>query len=63
MIHHVPGFTVKTPELLGHDQVTEYELLSSKVVKYPSDVEDIVRTIRLASKKVPIIVCILAPMR
>lgn len=61
MIHRVEGFTIKTPELLGHDQVAEYELLSSKVVKYPSDVEDLMRTIRLASKKVPVIVAILAP--
>jgi esterase/lipase len=61
MIHHAPGFTLKTPELLGHDEVREYELLSSKVVRYPSDVEDIMRTIRLASKKVPVVVAILAP--
>jgi hypothetical protein len=63
MIHRVESFTLQTPELLGHDQVTEYELLSSKVVKYPSDIEDIVKIIRLASKKVPLIVCVLVPMR
>jgi|GEM_PF-6364800 len=61
MIHRVEGFTLQTPELLGHDGVTEYEFLSSKVVKHPSDVEDIVRTIRLASKKTPVVVAILAP--
>lgn len=63
MIHRVPSFTLKTPGLLGPDQVADYELLSSKVVKGPLDVEDIVRTIRLASKKEPIIVAILAPER
>ena len=62
MIHSVPSFTLKTPQLLGHDHETVYELLTSRVVKYPADVEDIMRTIRLASKKVPIIVCILAPV-
>ena len=62
MIYQVPSFTLRIPELLGHDLVTDYELLTSRVVKYPADVEDIMRTIRLASKKVPIIVCILAPL-
>ena len=62
MIYQVKGFTLKTPELLGPEGTLDYELLLSKVVRHPSDVEDIMRTIRLASKKVPIIVCILAPL-
>ena len=61
MIYQVKGFTLRVPQLLGHDLVTDYELLTSKVVKHPSDVEEVVKTIRLASKKEPIIVAILAP--
>ena len=61
MIYQVPSFTLRIPELLGYDLVTDYELLTSRVVKYPADVEDIMRTIKLASKREPIIVAILAP--
>ena len=62
MIYQVKGFTLRIPQLLGNDRVTDYELLSSRVVKHPADVEEVMKTIRLASKKVPIIVCILAPV-
>ena len=62
MIHRVPSFTLRTPEPLGHDHETGYELLSSRVVKHPSDVEEVMKTIRLASKKVASVVCILAPV-
>ena len=61
MIHRVPSFTLRTPELLGHDNEVDYELLTSRVVKHPADVEEVMKTIRLASKKEPIIVAILAP--
>ena len=63
MIHRVDGFTLRTPELLGHDEVMEYEPLIKQVVNSRADCDEMARTLRLALKAAPLIVVVLEPKR
>jgi hypothetical protein len=63
MIHQVPGFTLRTPELLGHDEVREYEPLIKRVVNSRADCDDLARTLKLALKAAPLVVVVLEPKR
>jgi len=58
VIHRVPAFTIRTPQLLGAETEREYVHLSSKVVRYRADADEVARTLKLALSGGPLIVAI-----
>ena len=63
MIHRVPSFTLRTPELLSNDDLRQYEPLLQKVVTSKADCDEVARTLKLALKAAPLIVVVLEPKR
>ena len=62
MIYQVPSFSLRVPQLLGHDTVMDFEPLTQRVIRTRNDVDDVTKSLKLALPGArTLIVVILAP--